>query len=440
MAISDLTLNQAIPGSLTSHQPSPDVTDHNHQRSTTRKAKTLNGLSNRIAVADLIDDTQDPPSFIPVRSIGKSQALADFIRVFGEFEETHIRLHAKLNALPVNMEGLRTILDSEMAAYDPWVVDVSDRLGEITADATSEQKQAYMQYIRQSRYFKIVQEAPFYWRIMNKPNGYPGDAHMMHYIYRNQYEGPTPFGMFLHKHACTTKACVAVRNRRQFLSRHIQKTGGGKIMSLAAGPAEEIKDVLSQTDGRNDYDFLALDHDMDTLQQFKNGKHQSQFKYALANAFQIIAGNYVTAKPRNLFHKYCSPAHDFRGYWRLLMSYVKYELKRLEKESFDLVYTAGLYDYIKNFPLDDDKGTVALTRNLFSLVKPGGSLIIGNFNHNNPRHLRFAMDYIFDWQLIYRDKEEMLAFAKSIPQDEIANIEVLEEAASINYFLKIDKA
>ena len=179
---------------------------------------------------------------------------------------------------------------------------------------------------------------------------------------------------------------------------------------------------------------------MDTLQQFKNGKHQLQFKYALANAFQIIAGNYVTAKPRNLFHQYCSPANDFKGYWRLLMSYVKYELKRLEKESFDLVYTAGLYDYIKNFPLDDDKGTVALTRNLFNLVKPGGSLIIGNFNHNNPRHLRFAMDYIFDWSLIYRDKEEMLAFAKSISKDEIANIEVLEEAASINYFLKIDKA
>ena len=171
-----------------------------------------------------------------------------------------------------------------------------------------------------------------------------------------------------------------------------------------------------------------------------NSRHESQFKYALANAFQIIAGNYMTAKPRKLFDKYCSPAHDFKGFWRLALSYLKYELKHLEKESFDLVYTAGLYDYIKNFPLDDAKGTIALTKNLFRLVKSGGSLIIGNFNHNNPRHLRFAMDYIFDWPIIYRDKEELLAFAKSIPRNEIANIEVLEEAASINYFLKIDKA
>ena len=49
-----------------------------------------------------------------------------------------------------------------------------------------------------------------------------------------------------------------------------------------------------------------------------------------------------------------------------------------------MVYSAGLYDYIMTFPIDDSKGTIALTKNLFSLVKPGGSLIVGNFNHNNP--------------------------------------------------------
>jgi len=398
-------------------------------------------LSRRIGVADILDDAVSGVTpFLPAGSTAKSSSYDDFTKVFNEFEDMHLGLHSRLNALPKDMDDLHRILDAEMAAYDPWVFDVSDRLGEITAGATAEQKKAYVQYIRQSRYFRIVQEAPFYWRIINKPNGYPGDAQMMHFIYRNQYEGETPFGMFLHKHACTTKACVAVRNRRQFLTQHIQKAGGGRIMSLAAGPAEEIKDVLDQNKGRNTYQFLALDHDMDTLRHFKNGRPESQFKYALANAFQIIAGNYVTAKPRPVFDKYCSPAHDFKGFWRLVLSQAKYELKRLERESFDLVYTAGLYDYIKNFPLDDAKGTVALTKNLFRLVKRGGSLIVGNFNHNNPRHLRFAMDYIFDWPIIYRDKEEMLAFAKSIPREEIANIEVLEEPASINYFLKIDKA
>ena len=51
-------------------------------------------------------------------------------------------------------------------------------------------------------------------RIINKPNGYAGDAQMMTFIYRNQFEGKTPFGMFLHKHAVSTKACQAVRNRK----------------------------------------------------------------------------------------------------------------------------------------------------------------------------------------------------------------------------------
>jgi len=104
-----------------------------------------------------------------------------------------------------------------------------------------------------------------------------------------------------------------------------------------------------------------------------------------------------------------------------------------------LVYSAGLYDYIQTFPLDDSKGTVALTKNLFALVKPGGSLIVGNFNHDNPRDLRFVMEYIYDWQLIYRDEHEMVNMARKIPERKIKNIRIIKEPTGINYFLKIEK-
>jgi hypothetical protein len=80
-----------------------------------------------------------------------------------------------------------------------------------------------------------------------------------------------------------------------------------------------------------------------------------------------------------------------------------------------------------------------LTKNLFDLVKPGGSLIVGNFNHNNPRDLKFVMEYIYDWQLIYRGKYDMLELARAIPGEKIADIRIVEEDLGINYFLKIDK-
>jgi hypothetical protein len=70
---------------------------------------------------------------------------------------------------------------------------------------------------------------------------------------------------------------------------------------------------------------------------------------------------------------------------------------------------------------------------------PGGSLIIGNFSPNNPRDLRFPMEYVYEWFLIYRTKQEMLDFARAIPEREISKMEVLEEPLGINYFLKIDK-
>ncbi len=360
-----------------------------------------------------------------------------FREIFSELEQGHIKIRESLNSLTKKGNDLEEILMQEHDKFDSWRLNLMDHLGEISSQFTQEQKEAHQNFIRASTYYRIVQEAPFYWRIINKPNGYAGDAFMMKFIYDNRFEGNTPFGMFLHKHALSTKACQSVRNRKEYLRKQILEKEGGKILSLAAGPAQEIKEVLEISNG-NKFQFLALDHDMDTLEKFNITTANGQFQYALANAFQIISSNYLTARPRRHLLKYCHPRKDFKGMHRLL-SAIKYELNILEKEAFSLVYSAGLYDYIKTFLLDETKGTISLTRNLFDLVKPGGSLIVGNFNHNNPRDLKFVMEYIYDWQLIYRGKHDMLELARAIPREKIEDIKIIEEDLSINYFLKIDK-
>lgn len=359
-------------------------------------------------------------------------------KIFYELENGHVKLREQLNALSIRDHNFYNRLNEEMKRFEPWRFHLMDSLGALIDHLNDKQRETFQKYIRGTWYFEIIQEAPFYRRIINKPNGYAGDAYMMRFIYQNQFEGETPFGMFLHKHACETQACVAVRNRKKFLIKQIMEIGGGRVLSLAAGPAEEIREILDNEEIARKYEFLALDHDMDTVMTFNTAYENPRFKYALANAFQIISGNYLMAKPRKFTKKYCVPRKDFQG-WRRILSAAKYELKNLEINRFDLVYSSGLYDYIKTFPLDDTKGTVALTRNLFSMVKPGGSLIIGNFSHNNPRDLRFCMEYVYDWQLIYRSREEMIHFARAIPENQIAKIEVVEEQAGINYFLKIDK-
>ena len=76
---------------------------------------------------------------------------------------------------------------------------------------------------------------------------------------------------------------------------------------------------------------------------------------------------------------------------------------------------------------------------MFDLLRSDGVLIVGNFNKNNPRDLVFVMEYVYDWQLIYRDREDLLEFARSIDEKKIKNIEIIEEPLGINYFLKVQK-
>jgi hypothetical protein len=50
------------------------------------------------------------------------------------------------------------------------------------------------------------------------------------------------------------------------------------------------------------------------------------------------------------------------------------------------------------------------------------------------------MEYIYGWHLIYRGRDDMMRFARAIPENQITRMAVLEEESGINYFLKIDKA
>lgn len=95
---------------------------------------------------------------------------------------------------------------------------------------------------------------------------------------------------------------------------------------------------------------------------------------------------------------------------------MRYEIEDLADQKFDLIYSAGLYDYLRY------GGAKKLTKNLFDLLNPAGTLIVGNFSPANPLDLRFPMEYLYDWMLIYRDESEMYRLADSVPESEIAQM------------------
>jgi hypothetical protein len=200
----------------------------------------------------------------------------------------------------------------------------------------------------------------------------------------------------------------------------------------------EIRDVLIQDQSEDTYHCHAFDHDIKTIRKVNRESDDPRLQYFLGNAFNIIKGSYLVAVPRSFALDYCRPSEDFKAL-RSLLAPLKYSFSYLRKDNYDLVYSAGLYDYIKTFPEDHSKGTIALTRRLFDLVKPGGALILGNFNPSNPPDIRFVMDYLCDWRLIYRTKEEILQFAQTIPEQEIASMSIEQEPLGTNYFPVIRK-
>ena len=115
---------------------------------------------------------------------------------------------------------------------------------------------------------------------------------------------------------------------------------------------------------------------------------------------------------------------------------VKVDKELLKKElvekigKYDLIYSAGLFDY---FTLNVAK---RLTTNLYNFLNPGGKLIIGNFSHLINEN-KVYMDFVLEWFLFYRSKEEMLKFTEKLEGPKKIYFEV--EDTEITNFLIIEK-
>lgn len=362
---------------------------------------------------------------------------ASFELACKEMDSVHRSLSERIKGLDVDGTDVEMQLAEEIERYEVWRKEIMGYLADVVQRFASDEHQQHKAWVKQTDYWHMIQEAPFCRRIIHKPEGYAGDALLMEQIYRNTFEGKTPLGKFFHKNAVSSLACQAVRNRAVFLKEYILKTKGGRILSVAAGLIKEVRHFLSEYDAPNSYQFMALDHDLNTLKGAKSLIGDDRVRYGLANVFDMIKGNMtvvVAAEP-----DLNSEKSSDNLMWNKHYAARPFQREQLELASFDLVYSAGLYDYIKTFPRNPRRGAVALTKQLFDLVKPGGKLIIGNFSDNNPKDIRFGMEYLYDWNLIYRNRKQIIQFADTIAADQIDDMVVKQEPLGINYFLIIAK-
>ncbi len=96
--------------------------------------------------------------------------------------------------------------------------------------------------------------------------------------------------------------------------------------------------------------------------------------------------------------------------------------------SYDLIYSAGLFDYL------DNPTSTALIRKFYSMLNPGGKLIVGNFTKDNMT--KAFLHLVVKWSLVHKTKEEILEWASSI-KDCSKKIEVDDN--NILAFLVLEK-
>lgn len=103
-------------------------------------------------------------------------------------------------------------------------------------------------------------------------------------------------------------------------------------------------------------------------------------------------------------------------------------LRYVPSRGYDLVWSAGLFDYV------NDRLFVRLLKALLAVVKPGGSLVIGNFSDFNPS--RDYMEIFGNWHLVHRSREQLSALAGQAGVD-LRTVRVDWEPEGVNLFLQI---
>jgi extracellular factor (EF) 3-hydroxypalmitic acid methyl ester biosynthesis protein len=289
------------------------------------------------------------------------------------------------------------------------VVRMTEEIDAAVRSAPPAHTAALVQWSRRHVHHFFMQ-APSARRAFQKPFGYAGDYEVMRFIYELPFEGQTLFGKSICLMFNETSASRAVHHRKDLVKRRMRQLIESRrrplrILSIAAGPAQELYELLQEIDDIPEPLEIVL---------------FEQDKGALAYAYGRLR-----------------PIVDNRWSRQVKLVYLHESIKRLLRDSqlftplgpFDLLYSVGLFDYLR------PATAVQLARTFESQLADGGTALIGNMAPHNPS--RWFMEHHLEWNLIYRSHAELLEIgARAAPR---AKLQILEEESGVNPFVEISK-
>lgn len=231
---------------------------------------------------------------------------------------------------------------------------------------------------------ELVHQDLFTRRSFDKPRGYAGDAVLLDFLYqglRQQPDCPTPLGLGVYQYLAQQNSTRSLLGRRDLLARWIdaaaERLPGARVLSVACGHLREAH-LSRAVQERRLGKFLALDQDVESLA-------------VVDREFGALGVEQVPGSVRAL---------------------LKGELRF---DGMDCIYASGLYDYLPQ-PV-----AIRLSRILFSMLRPGGRLLLANYSDPSAdSSFKAYMEAFMDWWLLYRDETEVREWSQDIPRAELA--------------------
>lgn len=290
------------------------------------------------------------------------------------------------------------------------VMPTMEKFEQIARQIPPEEAAVHKSYVRRELH-PLVLCSPFLHRTFTKPLGYAGDYEMVNMMLRSPYEGSSTFAKILNSALLNTEPVVAHRNRIDYLlellrdeTRQRAHTERTRIFNLACGPAVEIGRFLTECEESDLAEIDLLDFNAETLHDTGERLRQERQK----------AGRET----------------PLRFYQRSVHQLLKASAQGGDNEftGYDVVYCAGLFDYLSQ------RVCARLVELFCTMAKPGGKVVVTNVASCNPRIA--WMEYLMEWNLIYRDEREMFDL---VPKHmKIRDSRVLADATGVNLFLEID--
>lgn len=244
---------------------------------------------------------------------------------------------------------------------------------------------------------ELLHQCPYSRHSFARPRGYAGDADLIDYVYSRRETSAPTLGQDIYRFLYEQPGPRSVRERRSILAREIdtiaERVSRPRILSVACGHLREAELSRALAEGRVG-SFLAVDQDKESLAEVARQHPGGAVQPVCDTVRSIILG-------RSRF-----PGQD-------------------------LIYSAGLYDYLAG-------GTAQrLTRRLFDMLRPGGRLVLANFALSTPD--AGYLEAFMDWWLVYRDEEEMRGLTAEIDPKQLASVNMFRDSVGHVIYLELER-